>query len=280
MVVAGAFAAALAHATASNRPQLLGNRALFRPDACRGYPPTGTANGDTVLLDAGHGGLDQGTHGTTPGGTTVLERDAALDTARRVAARLRSAGYRVVMTRTDEGTVARIPPADVSGSVYTVAGVRRDLRARLACAHVSGADAFVSIHYDSATDPAAGGATTYYDPDRSFAAANRRLAADVQAGLVASYRRAGWSAIPDRGVVPDDRGAGGAVTAAARAYGHLFLLGPRAPGFNERPSTMPGALTEPLFLTDPPEAAIAASPHGRAVVARGIAAGIQRFLHG
>ena len=50
---------------------------------------------DTVVIDAGHGGEDEGAKG--PRG--ALEKDVVLDVASRLATRLRGQGLRVVMTR-------------------------------------------------------------------------------------------------------------------------------------------------------------------------------------
>src|SRR4051794_14472644 len=49
----------------------------------------------TVVVDAGHGGHDAGTRSSR----RILEKDAALDVAQRLNAKLRAAGLRTVMTR-------------------------------------------------------------------------------------------------------------------------------------------------------------------------------------
>jgi N-acetylmuramoyl-L-alanine amidase len=41
---------------------------------------------------------------------------------------------------------------------------------------------------------------------------------------------------------------------------------------------MPGAVIEPLYLTDPFEGSIAASAKGQAVIAQGIATAVEQFL--
>jgi N-acetylmuramoyl-L-alanine amidase len=41
---------------------------------------------------------------------------------------------------------------------------------------------------------------------------------------------------------------------------------------------MPGAVIEPLYLTDPFEGTIADSRHGQMVIAQGIASAIEKFL--
>jgi N-acetylmuramoyl-L-alanine amidase len=55
-------------------------------------------------------------------------------------------------------------------------------------------------------------------------------------------------------------------------------IGPGKPGWNEHPSQMPGALVEPLFLTDPAEAEVAGSAAGQKLIARGLEQGLLTFL--
>ena len=86
----------------------------------------------------------------------------------------------------------------------------------------------------------------------------------------------GWQ-IPDDGAQPD-QGLGSTLTPADHAYGHLLLLGPAKPGYFSTPSTMPGALVEPLFITDPFEGSIAASSHGQQVIAAGLASAIEQYF--
>ncbi len=94
----------------------------------------------------------------------------------------------------------------------------------------------------------------------------------------------GWG-IPNDGVLPDtslgsyvgDPSAGGLAGEAA-AYDHLLLIGPAQAGYFSTPSEMPGAVIEPLYLTDPFEGSIADTTHGQAVIAGGIARAIETFL--
>lgn len=88
----------------------------------------------------------------------------------------------------------------------------------------------------------------------------------------------GWN-IPDEGA-QSDAGLGSALTAAAENYGHLLLLGPAKAGYFSTPSQMPGALIEPLFLTDPFEGSIAAGAQGQHVIARAIAQAVSQYLAG
>jgi hypothetical protein len=71
---------------------------------------------------------------------------------------------------------------------------------------------------------------------------------------------------------------GSTLSAAGASYGHLLLLGPADPGYFTTPSQMPGALIEPLFITDPFEASAADSARGQRLIADGIArAAVQYF---
>ncbi len=101
----------------------------------------------TVVIDAGHGGFDRG---GIPG-QRVAEKAMALDVAQRLAARLRKAGYRVIMTRDSD--------------VFVTLGDR----VRIAN---SNPDAiFVCIHFNSATRVGANGVETYYYSKNSAALA-------------------------------------------------------------------------------------------------------------
>ncbi len=133
----------------------------------------------------------------------------------------------------------------------------------------------------STTTPAASsdnaGSLTAYDAARPFAAANRRLAQLIQDRVVAAMDAQGW-AVPDDGVQTDGslgsfvgEAADGGIAGRAAAYHHLLLLGPAEAGFFTTPSQMPGAVIEPLYLTDPYEGSIADSPRRRQVIAQGIA---------
>jgi len=49
-------------------------------------------------------------------------------------------------------------------------------------------------------------------------------------------------------------------------------------GYFDTPSQMPGALIEPLFLTDPFEGSLAASVKGQQVIAEGLAQAIEQYF--
>ena len=97
----------------------------------------------TVVIDAGHGGHDRG---GVPG-MRYAEKIYTLDVARRLEARLRSMGYRTVMTR--------------SGDYFV------GLDARCWVANSRSGSIFVSVHFNSAPREGANGIETYYYSGKS-----------------------------------------------------------------------------------------------------------------
>src|SRR5947209_366195 len=97
----------------------------------------------TVVLDAGHGGKDNG--GTSRRGSNPfqLEKNLTLDTAKRVRDLLRRSGFRVAMMRDGD---------------YFI-----ELDDRVARANKEGSKAIlVSIHYNATGNSSANGAETYF----------------------------------------------------------------------------------------------------------------------
>ena len=92
----------------------------------------------TVVIDPGHGGADLGARG--PHGE--LEKELTLAVAKKLAARLRAAGTKVVLTRKSDVFVA--------------------LPGRTEIANRAHAALFVSIHANSAPEPDVAGAETYF----------------------------------------------------------------------------------------------------------------------
>lgn len=145
------------------------------------------------------------------------------------------------------------------------------------CANLSKANVLVGISMNAGA-PGDAGCLTAYDAVRSFAASNLRLATLVQDAVLSAMNAQGWQ-IPDDGV-HSDAGYGSSLSAADQAYGHLMLLGPAKAGYFATPSQMPGTLIEPLFLTDPFEASIAAGARGQQVIAKALAQAIEQYLTG
>ncbi|WP_343216456.1 N-acetylmuramoyl-L-alanine amidase [Deinococcus aestuarii] len=107
--------------------------------------PTGTARPvrPVVVLDAGHGGIDQGMRSRW-----VTEAEVNLSVARRVRDELRKHGVEVVMSR--------------ESNTHLSANKADDLNLRSRLATNARTTAFVSIHVNASTNPAAHGIETYY----------------------------------------------------------------------------------------------------------------------
>jgi N-acetylmuramoyl-L-alanine amidase len=250
--------------------------AYFSSGACVAFPPTTGNRHLTVFLDAGHGGPDPGGVGVTTTGQVIDEADQTLPVVLDTTTILRRAGFRVVVSRTGPTSVLRLGPGDTSGHLLTVTGSHDDVAARDVCANMAHADVLIGVYFNSGATTANAGCITAYDAARPFAASNVRLADLVQSDVLTAMNAQGWQ-IPDAGV-QSDQGLGSSLTPADFAYGHLLLLGPAKQGYFSTPSTMPGALIEPLFITDPFEGSIAASSHGQQVIAAGLALAVEQYF--
>ena len=237
---------------------------------CVAFPALRNPSRQSVFVDAGHGGPDPGVIGEA-GGAPVMEKAVTLTVAKRLAPLLQNHGYRVIMSRTTDSLVAVNPAA--SGHL-TADDIRRDLLTRIACANAAGANLLVSIHFNGLVDPSIGGSETFYDSARPFAASNRRLAIDLQRSITSALGTA------NLGVWPDDENVGPALSAAGSVYGHLIELGPPSPGYVDNPSRMPGALVEPLFLSNAIDARQAADPAVQQRIAVAIDRGIRGYFAG
>jgi N-acetylmuramoyl-L-alanine amidase len=143
---------------------------VARPDMTRRLETVARPEGDqrpVIVLDPGHGGLDEGTH--APNGVT--EKVIVLEFANRLRERLEKSGkYRVLMTRTDDSYVA--------------------LGERVRFARANKAALLISVHADALPrhEGDAQGASIYTLSDTATDAEAARLAekenrADVIAGV-------------------------------------------------------------------------------------------------
>ena len=122
----------------------------------------------TVVIDAGHGGVDGGVTGVNSG---VKEADLNLEVAKGLKTLFESAGVNVVLTRT---TSAGLYGALTSGFK------RRDLESRVKIAKASGADVFISVHMNKYRDSSRRGAQVFYKIGHEE---SKALAEDVQRSL-------------------------------------------------------------------------------------------------
>ena len=99
---------------------------------------TPAARVKTIVLDPGHGGIEEGAKG--PGG--LLEKDATLALAKTIQEVLQRRGYHVVTTRASDATVG--------------------LDDRAAQANAAKADVFLSIHCNASRAANAHGTEVYY----------------------------------------------------------------------------------------------------------------------
>ena len=105
----------------------------------RPLPPRALALGvRRVVLDAGHGGANQG----TASAAGLLEKHVALDLAERARRLLVDRGFEVVLTRADDMTLS--------------------LKQRATTANQSRGDIFVSIHLNSFERASSRGVETFY----------------------------------------------------------------------------------------------------------------------
>jgi N-acetylmuramoyl-L-alanine amidase len=126
------------------------------------HPPAGIGRFSTVVIDAGHGGKDNGGVSGRRAPIFLREKDMTLDTAKRVRDELHRAGLRTVMTRDDDHFV------------------ELDDRVRFANRQGPGA-VLVSIHYDAVSNHAMNGAKTFF-----WRADSHGLATRIQQALVAA----------------------------------------------------------------------------------------------
>jgi N-acetylmuramoyl-L-alanine amidase len=251
--------------------------ALFAPGACESFAPTAGDRHRSVFLDAGHGSIDPGSIGVTIAGQTIYEATETLAVELDTLTLLRAKGFTVIVSRTSASPVGRPRPGDVADQLYTLQGDLWDVASRDVCANMAKANILIGIYFDAGSSPVNAGSIAGYDADRPFAIYNLRLAELVQTDVLAAMNAQGWN-IPNDGVVPDDSLGGPPLSNAAADYGHLVLLGPADPGYFSTPSKMPGALIEPLFITDPYEGSLANSAHGQRVIAGGLATAVEQYF--
>jgi len=122
---------------------LIANAPFSYHDASAAAPDVESVDGfddpfDTVVLDAGHGGHDEGATGPTG----LHEKDVVLDITRRLAKRLEGRGIKVILTRSKDRFLS--------------------LEERTAVANDARADLFLSIHANASPSRKPRGVETYF----------------------------------------------------------------------------------------------------------------------
>jgi peptidoglycan/xylan/chitin deacetylase (PgdA/CDA1 family)/N-acetylmuramoyl-L-alanine amidase len=260
----------------SDSPSVRIEPAATSSTAAAGGDSSQPAPGDTrktVFIDAGHGGSDPGWGASFVLPGLPLEKDLNLDLAKRTAAYLEAAGYRVVMSRTEDADV-NDPERDVNGDGCT--DPIDELQARMDMANASGAAVLFSIHLNGLPGTQLSGSGTYYNAVRDFGDKNKRLAELIQAAQLETLATFGHEA-RDWGALRDDSFDTPSQSECPTGYKYYTLIGPSAAG-RPRPTMMPGVIAEVLFLTYRPEAELIARTEVRDALARSYAEALEEFL--
>lgn len=181
-----------------------------------------------VAIDPGHGGAADNSNPDQPFDPGVIaadglqEKDVALDVAKRLATLLESDRVKVVLTRTTDSYV--------------------DIGPRMQTAVDAGAQLFVSIHFNSFTDPTTGGALVLYPNDESLAFA-QVMSDSLRNGLLQNWQ------IADDGV---------------QSKPDLWVH-----------ATMPAVTVEGAYMTNPREAGLLERNDFRDALAAAVKAGVE-----
>lgn len=218
-----------------------------------------------IVVDAGHGGIDSGTHA----GNGLLEKDLVLDEALHLRDALSRRGYLVHLTR---DTDTYIP-----------------LRERVNIARGYHADLFISIHADSNPDTSVTGASVYTlsesGSDKEAAALARK---ENQSDVIAGVDLAGQDNSVSHILIDlaqrdtmnrSSRFAQTAVTSLSRATDILSRQPHRSAAFVVlKAPDVPAVLIELGYLSNPSDAGQMATGAWRNNVANAIVAAVDRHF--
>ena len=128
----------------------------------------------SVVIDAGHGGLDPGSIGYK---TKVKERDINLAVAKKLEQKLLANGFRVIMTRIDDNGLYGLSTKNYK---------KRDMQKRKEIIQESNPDIVVSIHMNSYVRHNLRGAQVFYDKNSKISEA---LALSIQDQFAAKLEK-------------------------------------------------------------------------------------------
>lgn len=208
----------------------------------------------TIVLDPGHGGADPGMENKS---LRIQEKVLVLDVALRLEKLLKAEGYSVVLTRRDDRQLAPTKEAD--------------LQRRAIIANASGADLFVSIHFNSLfPDTRVGGTEVYVftrPGQRSDTSWGFGQVDDTERDASPVNRHDAWTSVLAHSLHRETI-AGLKTADRGHKTKHVAVL---------RGLTCPGVLVESLFLSNETEARRAATPAYRQQIADVMAAGIRAY---
>ena len=214
-----------------------------------------------IVIDAGHGGHDQGTEG--PKG--LLEKDLVLDVATRLGKLVEDRmGAEVIYTRSDDSFVP--------------------LEQRTALANDKKADLFLSIHANSSPYPRIAGIETYYlnftDSKEALDVASRENASS-QKSIFELRDIIQTITLHDK--AEESKEFAGRVQAALYAFSARNIPGQKNRGVKKAPfvvligASMPSVLAEIGFLSNPREEALLRKPDYRQKLAEALFRGVTRY---
>jgi N-acetylmuramoyl-L-alanine amidase len=216
---------------------------------------------ERIVIDAGHGGQDQGTQG--PKG--LLEKDLVLDVALRLGKLVEDRmGAEVIYTRTDDTFVP--------------------LKQRTALANDKKADLFLSIHANSSSYPRIAGVETYYlnftDSKEALDVASRENASSQQS-IFELQDIIQKITLHDK--AEESREFAGRIQAALYGFSAHNVPGEKNRGVRKAPfvvligASMPSVLAEIGFLSNPREEALLKKPDYRQKLAEALYRGLTRY---
>lgn len=189
-----------------------------------------------VVIDPGHGGHDPGAVGKNG----LLEKNVNLDIALKLQAFLEQSGCVVQLTRAVDESIHDTDERSLRNKK------RSDLKKRREIVDTSEADAFISIHLNSFSQPKYKGVQTFY-PKESLE--SKRLAESVQNELKTTLE------------IVDNR--------VALPINNIYLL---------KDVKIPSIIVECGFLSNPEEEKKLATDGYRRQIAWGIYMGIMKFF--
>jgi N-acetylmuramoyl-L-alanine amidase len=217
-----------------------------------------------IVIDAGHGGHDQGTQ--SPHG--LIEKDLVLDVAQRVGKLIEERmNAEVIYTRSDDTFIP--------------------LEGRTAIANQKKADLFLSIHANSSPIPRIAGMETFY---LNFT--DSRDALDVAARENASSQKSIFELqdiiqkITLHEKLDESREFAGRIQSALYSFSSRNLPGQKNRGVKKAPfvvligANMPSVLAEIGFLSNPREETLLKKPDYRQKLAESLYRGVSKYAEG
>ncbi len=211
---------------------------ILRPGSRRPAPRL-----KTIVIDAGHGGHDPGNQNSR---LKLQEKRMTLDVAKRLERLLRTAGYRVVQTRTTDRYV--------------------DYDVRTALIRKNRADLFISIHFNGFTDPAVAGTETYVlTPRLQRSSPQRERDSRMVSTAYPGNQHDHWNALLGYHMHRQLVQSLGRTDRGLKRFRYRVL----------RTATCPAVLVEAAFLSNDTEGRQVASAAHRQKIAAALAAGVE-----